>query len=306
MDAPLLTAKDAIELSDGRRLSYSVTGPPRGVPVLYFHGAIGSPPGDPELEKAIAQFGIRYLIVDRPGFNGSDPHPGRRIVDFASDVRELTEQLGLARFSILGVSAGAPYALACAAAIPERVAAVAAVSTIPPCFAPRRSHRTAPIYRLPLMLLRAHPRRVQRLADAALSLVRHRPMFLRKLFALGASSGDRALLRSAEAREIGVRRFLAATARGSGPMIEEFLVCCSDWGFELGDVSSTVHLWHGLRDPIIPIGHADAIRRQLPEVWPRFVEAGHFFLRPRVGEILRPLAAAAQPQRTGLTDRLAA
>jgi pimeloyl-ACP methyl ester carboxylesterase len=308
MDAPLLTAKDAIELSDGRRLSYSATGRPGGIPVLYFHGAIGSPPqGDEALEAAIERWGLRYLMIDRPGFAGSDPQPGRRVVDFAADVRELADRLGLARFSVIGVSAGAPYALACAATMPDRVAAVGAVSTIPPGFSARRSRRTAPIYRLPLMALRGRPRGIQQVTDPALSLARRRPVALRKLFALGAAAGDRDLLRTNEAREVAARRFLAATARGSWPMIEEFLVCCSPWGFELDSVAPTVHLWHGLRDPIIPIQHADAIRRELPQVWPRFIKAGHFFLRARIGEVLRPLAtAAAEPERVGLSDRLAA
>jgi pimeloyl-ACP methyl ester carboxylesterase len=307
MDAPLLTVKDAIELSNGRTLSYAAAGRPGGVPVLYFHGAIGSPPADPELGFAIERFGIRYLMVDRPGFNGSDPQPGRRVVDFSADVGELATRLGLHRFSILGVSAGAPYGLACAAAMPDRVAAVAAVSTIPPCFSPRRSRPTAPIYRLPLMLLRRYPQTIQSAADSALTMLRRRPVALRRLFSLGAAAGDRDLLRSSEAREVGVRRFLGATARGSWPMIEEFLVCCSDWGFELSQVTPTVYLWHGLRDPIIPIEHADAVRRELPHVWARFVEAGHFLLRPRIADILRPLAAAlAEPQHTGRADRLAA
>jgi pimeloyl-ACP methyl ester carboxylesterase len=118
MDAPVLTAKDAIELSDGRALSYSAAGRTRGIPILYFHGAIGSPPTDRELEQAIERLGLRYLMVDRPGFNGSDPQPGRRVADFAADVRQLADRLRLPRFSILGVSAGAPYALACAAAMP--------------------------------------------------------------------------------------------------------------------------------------------------------------------------------------------
>src|SRR5262249_38331978 len=79
MDAPLLTAKDAIELSDGRRLSYSATGRPGGIPVLYFHGAIGSPPqADDALDGAIRDLGVRYLMLDRPGFGGSDSMPGRR------------------------------------------------------------------------------------------------------------------------------------------------------------------------------------------------------------------------------------
>src|SRR5262249_19093939 len=163
----------------------------------------------------------------------------------ATDVRELADRLGLHRFSIVGVSAGAPYALACAAALPDRVAAVAAVSTLPPGFSPRQSARTAPVYRLPLMVLRSPPRAVHSLAGAALTIGRRRPVALRRLFALGAAAGDKDLLRGDEAREVAARRFLAATALGSWPMIEEFLVCCSDWGFRLEEVRPPVHLWHG-------------------------------------------------------------
>src|SRR5262245_6318972 len=111
MEAPLLTAKDAVELRDGRRLSYSAIGPYDGVPVLYLHVAIGSPPLRARgLERAIAESRIRYLMVDRPGFGGSDPLPGRRVSDLARDIEDLANALRLERFSILGVSAGAPYA----------------------------------------------------------------------------------------------------------------------------------------------------------------------------------------------------
>ena len=99
-----------------------------------------------------------------------------------------------------------------------------------------------------------------------------------------------------------------STARGSWPMIEDFLVCGSDWGFDLAAIEPRVHLWHGLRDPVIHIDHANAIRRELRDVWPRFIKAGHFLLRERIGEILRPLAAAVEgePARPALTDRIAA
>lgn len=307
MDAPLLTAKRAIELPDGRLLSYSLTGPADGVPIIYLHGAIGSPPqSDSALNEALDRCRVRYLMVDRPGFGGSDPHPGRRVSDFARDVEALADSAGLSRFAVLGVSAGAPYALACAAAMPERIAATAAVSTVPPGFSARRSGRTVPHYRLALTLLAGRPRLVRSIADPILDLVRHRPRALRNLFALGACGGDRDLLRSTAAREVAARRFLAATARGSWPMIEDFLVCRSDWGFELGDVCSPVHLWHGLRDPVIPISHADAIRRQLPAVRPRFVRAGHFLLRTRIGDIIRPLARTLGEERPPAIERLAA
>jgi len=48
------------------------------------------------------------------------------------DEVELVDALGLRRFAVLGVSGGAPHAFACAWAFPDRVAAVALVSSIGP------------------------------------------------------------------------------------------------------------------------------------------------------------------------------
>jgi pimeloyl-ACP methyl ester carboxylesterase len=306
MEAPLLTAKDAIELSDGRRLSYSTTGPRDGVPLLYFHGAIGSPlQREPALERELHRSRIRYLMVDRPGFGASDPAPGRRVADFAADVEELAEALGMLRFSIVGVSAGAPYALACARALPDRVAAVAAVSTIPPGLAalPGMARR----YRLPLMALSRWPWAIGWTVDRLLRAARRHPGLLAQLLALGASAGDRQVLNGRESRELAARRFLAALQRGPWPMIEDYLVCCSDWGFALEEVEVPVELWHGAADPVIPAGRVRGLADRLPACRFRIADGeGHFFFRKRIAEILRPLALAAADGGGAAATELAA
>jgi pimeloyl-ACP methyl ester carboxylesterase len=122
-----------VRLRDGRRLTYEALGSAGGFPVLYMHGAIGSPRWrSPALDAAVASLGMRYVVVNRPGFNGSDPRPGRTVADFATDVEDLADALAWERFSVIGVSAGAPFALACAWALPGRVAAAAAASPMVP------------------------------------------------------------------------------------------------------------------------------------------------------------------------------
>jgi pimeloyl-ACP methyl ester carboxylesterase len=122
-----------LRLRDGRRLTYEALGRPDGFPVLYMHGAIGSPRWrSPALDAAVARLGLRYLVVNRPGFSGSDPQPGRTVADFATDVEDLADAHAWERFSVIGVSAGAPFALACAWALPGRVAAATAASPLAP------------------------------------------------------------------------------------------------------------------------------------------------------------------------------
>jgi pimeloyl-ACP methyl ester carboxylesterase len=123
----------AVRLRDGRRLTYEALGCAGGFPVLYMHGAIGSPRWrSPALDAAVSKLGLQYLVVNRPGFSGSDPRPGRSVADFATDVEDLADALGWERFSVIGVSAGAPFALACAWAHPRRVKAAAAASPLVP------------------------------------------------------------------------------------------------------------------------------------------------------------------------------
>jgi pimeloyl-ACP methyl ester carboxylesterase len=296
MTAAFLTAEGAVELRDGRRLAYSAAGARRGFPVLYFHGAIGSPlRRSPLLDAAIESFGIRYLMVHRPGFGGSDPLPGRRVACFASDIEELADQLGLERFSIVGVSAGGPYAIACARAMPDRIVAAAAVSSTPPGFAPHATRGMGLRYRLGLATLLGAPVTATRLATSALRVLRRRPGLVAGLMTAGASDADEAVLADPEARETAVRTFLAAAERGVAQMVEDYLVCCRPWGFEPSEVGGRVHIWHGALDRLVPITYALRLANALPN---RAVALdpgeGHFFFRRRLPEIIGPLAGAEE------------
>ena len=73
--------------------------------------------------------GVRAITIDRPGIGGSDPQPGHRIADWPADVTAFADALGLDRFGVIGWSAGVPYALACAAMIPERLSGVATTNS---------------------------------------------------------------------------------------------------------------------------------------------------------------------------------
>jgi pimeloyl-ACP methyl ester carboxylesterase len=265
MTAPFLTAEGAVDLRDGRRLTYSAAGSRGGFPVLYFHGAIGSPlRRSPALDAAIERFGIRYVMVHRPGFGDSDPLPGRRVADFATDVEQLADRLGLERFSIVGVSAGGPYAIACAEAMPGRVAAAAAVSSTPPGFAPHATRGMGLRYRFALAALLGAPGAATRLATSTVRVLRRRPGLVARLMTAGASEADEAVLDDPEARETAVRTFLAAAERGVSQMIEDYLVCCRPWGFEPSDVGGRVHVWHGALDRLVPVAYALRLAEALP------------------------------------------
>jgi pimeloyl-ACP methyl ester carboxylesterase len=114
-----------VALPDGRRLGFGEYGVRGGKPVLLFHGTPGGRQFDQGLP--VRDAGAWLFVLERPGFGVSDSKPGRRLLDWPSDVEVFADAFGLDRFSVVGFSGGAPYALACGYALPGRVTLVGLV-----------------------------------------------------------------------------------------------------------------------------------------------------------------------------------
>ncbi len=155
-----------IRLRDGRWLGFAEYGDPQGIPLFAFHGTPGSRLMVQAADASARAGGVRVIAPDRPGFGLSSRRAGRRIGDWPLDVAELADALGIARFGVVGVSGGGPYALACAWRLPERLTVVASVSGVAPMAGAaglaglqRQDHvalelvRLAPLLRHPLMAL---------------------------------------------------------------------------------------------------------------------------------------------------------
>jgi pimeloyl-ACP methyl ester carboxylesterase len=117
-----------IQLSDGRTLAYLDIGDHKGLPVFYFHGGPGSRLEGLLFDELSQHLGIRMIATERPGYGLSDPLEDRTYLDWADDVGELADQLGIERFAVLGWSSGGPYAAAVAHEIPQRLTVAAIVA----------------------------------------------------------------------------------------------------------------------------------------------------------------------------------
>jgi pimeloyl-ACP methyl ester carboxylesterase len=296
---PALVDQRCVRLRDGRRLAYTSAGPPDGSLVLYLHGAIGSPQRVcPELEAVVSGLGIRYVMVSRPGFGRSDPLPGRTLRDFAADAAAVADQLGRERFSVVGVSAGGPYALACAHELPHRVAVASVVSSMPWACSPDRVDGLSLGLRAGLRALRRCPRTCTRTGDALLGLARRHPRLVAHTIRAGATPADRRELAHIPAPDDATARFLDTAGRGVGAMVEDYGLCARPWGFAVQDIRTPVQLWHGAQDPLVPVDQAAALAAALPLVDVTFdPDAGHFFYRRRLGDILGALVGALPARR---------
>ena len=289
-----------VRLHDGRRMRVVETGPVDGLPVVYCHGAIGTPlESSASLALLMGELRLRHIAIDRPGTGGSDPSPGRTLSDFARDVGETADQLGLARFSVAGVSAGGPYALAIARELPDRVDRVALCSSLSPLCRLDRTPGLKRRVRVALGLLGRAPRLLGAVGDAGLPLIRRRPELLSAVIAMHAAPAERRLLNAGDERVAAADSFLAATAEGVSGLIDDYLVYTAPWPFSPSEVTAEVLLWHGFADPLVPVDHALHLAASLPRCRVFLdPEEGHHFFRRRLPEILGVLAGRrAEPAR---------
>jgi pimeloyl-ACP methyl ester carboxylesterase len=279
----------SIRLRDGRRLGYRESGRPDGTPVLFLHGLGTSRvicPVDQPLADSLA---VRLIAVDRPGIGLSDPHRGRRLLDFTSDVAELADALGLDRIAVVGWSGGGPYAAACAYRLPDRVHAAGMISAPAPISGVdgaylRRFHRTAALSarRAPWTMRLAlwHWGRPQR-RDAE-------EFFDRSFAEMGHA--DQQVLSEPKVRQQMIDNSAELYRHGGRGMYDEALLLARPWGFDLRDIAVPVHIWHGEQDETVPV----AMARHLADVIPTsratiYPDEGHHLLYRRWPEILAAL-----------------
>ena len=107
-----------IMLDDVRTLGFAEYGPTDGYPVFDLHGLPGSRYEGKLFGTAAIEHNARIITIDRPGVGLGSRQLGRTLLDHAKDVQVVAKHLDIQKFSVMGVSGGGPYALACAYALP--------------------------------------------------------------------------------------------------------------------------------------------------------------------------------------------
>lgn len=118
------------ENSRGERFEYYTYGSKDGYPVLYMHGSVPMP-FSPNLAEIIQNQKLYLIVVLRPGYGASSRLNPKHVFDYVLMLNELISSFQLKRCNVLGLSAGAPYAYALAAAYPDLVEGVNICSGVP-------------------------------------------------------------------------------------------------------------------------------------------------------------------------------
>jgi pimeloyl-ACP methyl ester carboxylesterase len=240
----------ALVLADGSTVAYTDVGAPTGAPIFYFHGAPGSRLDGVWLDETFTNLGVRVVSADRPGYGGSSPSPGRTVADWPRRVGELADHLGVDRFSVMGLSSGGPYVVACAALLPERVAGAAVVAGVTDMGWP------AALDDFP----EDDEKAIMRLGDEAAALtwcVDHYGEDGAKFFdgPMNLSPPDTKIMEDETIVAGLLPTFAEAFSQGVAGYAQDITVQSRAWTFAVDSITCPVRVYHGEQDTIVPISH---------------------------------------------------
>jgi pimeloyl-ACP methyl ester carboxylesterase len=273
-------------LADGRRVGLAELGDPAGQPVLLCHGFPASRLECRLMGDAPARLGVRVLALDRPGYGLSDWQEARTIRQWAADVEELAETLGLGRFAVLGVSGGAPYALSLAQALPDRVKAVGIVCGLGPVARPELLKPMHWPARLGFGSARRAPLLNYLFFGGPLGLLmQYRPSAALGMLTVGMQGADREVLDRPDIRASVCDTLREGLRQGTRGALWDMRLYAGDWGFDPATIARPVDFWHGDADATVPVLHTQSVAAVIPGATVRILpDEGHFSLPIRHAE----------------------
>jgi pimeloyl-ACP methyl ester carboxylesterase len=274
---------------DGHTLAVLEYGAPDGPVIVSHHGTPGSAAFFRAATEGADAHGLRLVAYDRPGYGGSTARTGRSVADAAADVAAILDALGVERFATYGASGGGPHALACAALLPDRCAAVATLAGVGPADAPdldwlagmgEGNHAEFAAARA------GRERLVEYCRPEAAGIAAIGPDDLAEELRPHLSAVDAGALTGELAAHL-----LGAFKRGLAPGVEGWVdddcAFLGPWGFDLGSIRAPVLVWQGDEDLMVPPSHGRWLLAHLPGPEGGILPGeGHLTLVHRSGDLL--------------------
>lgn len=256
-----------IHLENGRHLGYAEYGPIRGRALIWLHGSPGARGQVPPLAREAAyKLNVRIIAIERPGIGHSTSHYYNSIAEWAHDVEEFCDAKGIDCFSVVGLSGGGPYALACAHELSERVVSVAILGGVAPTvgddaaeggavklsrtFSPLVKHMRAPMN----IVLRGLVRTLEPFSEQAI-----------ELFSRAMPPGDRLIFSDQALRQMFIQDLITGSRHQMQAIFHDAYLFGRDWGFALKDIRVPVHMWYGDADNIVPVEHGQHMADKIPD-----------------------------------------
>jgi pimeloyl-ACP methyl ester carboxylesterase len=278
-----------VSRGDGSVIAVEVAGKPDGTPVLLCHGLADSRLSAHQFTHVAAELDLRVIAPDRPGSGGSDPRRLRRLADWAQDAELVLDAMQVESAAVAGISAGGPFAAACAATIPGRVRSLILISALGPPVWPIGGMATGE--RLSLEVARRAPAFGGWFLGWLAALARTNPRMFLRLATSELPGADRRALGEPGMRDAFLANYTEAFRRGAQGVAQDLRLLSQPWGFQLAAISVPTSVHHGDADTTVPPEHARLYAEAIPgaQLHPH-PGHGHFSILTAAREMLAPIS----------------
>ena len=278
-----------VSRGDGSVIAVEDVGEPGAAPVLLCHGLADSRLSARSFTPVARELGLRVIAPDRPGTGWTGPRRLRRLADWAQDAALVLDALQLRSAALLGISAGGPFAAACAAVLPGRVRSLTLVSPLGQPGWP--TYGMAQGERVSLEVARRAPAFGGWFLGRLAGLARSNPRLFIRVATSELPGADRRAMAQAEISDDFLTSYVEAFRGGSEGVAQDLRLLTRPWGFRLGAITAPTSIHHGDADTTVPPHHARRYAEAIPgaqlHVHPGH---GHFSILEAAREMLAPLA----------------
>lgn len=274
---------------DGSVIAVEVAGEPGAVRVLVCHGLADSRLTAHLFTEVARELGLLIIVPDRPGTGRTDRRRLDRVADWVQDAALVTDELGAGSVAVAGISAGGPFAAACAAQLPGRVTSLTLISPLGLPGWPTSGMATGE--RLSLELARHAPDFGGWFLGRLDALARRSPALFMRLATSELPDVDRRALAQPGERETFLTSYAEAFRQGSWGVAQDLRVLARPWGFQFSSITVPAFVHHGDADTTVPLQHARRYAEAIPGAQLRVYPGhGHFSILDESRQILAPLA----------------
>jgi pimeloyl-ACP methyl ester carboxylesterase len=256
-----------IAVGEDRQIGFAEFGVPQGRAIFWLHGTPGARRQIPTEARVYAEReNIRLIGIDRPGIGSSTPHQYGTVLEFADDMRTIADVLGIDKMAVVGLSGGGPYALACAAAMPDHVVVAGVLGGVAPAAGPESIGGGAMALGTaiaPFLQVAGTP--IGLAASLLIRFIRPVASPAADMYGLVSPPADRRLLARPEVKAMFLDDLLNGSRKQLAAPFADIVVFARYWGFHLDQVKVPVRWWHGDHDHIVPFAHGQHVVARLPD-----------------------------------------
>jgi pimeloyl-ACP methyl ester carboxylesterase len=263
----------------GRKLEVREYGDSQGHPAFFFHGLIGSHHQASYIADEAMRARLRVIAPNRPGVGTSEYVLRRSPIEAVADIEDLAQALGLDDFSVIGISGGAPYALAVLHYLSGRVRTATVISGMGPIWLRGGLQGMERRRRAFLEIGARFPGLAFRAFQKAAARFRESPEGLLDRLIWTWAAADQQIFTRKDVYDLFLRDLHQVFTEGNGPAgLSHELSMYRYRGCSPADLprDKRVTFWHGLQDIIVPPAMTWKMVRLLPNCEAHFVPGGHF------------------------------